>query len=152
MNELAKPEPAKAVAAFDEFKAQAQPNAPNPLMMIPADWRSSVAVLWTTNAHLLPSALALCARLKLYSGDGLTGEQVRAICKKLTAPEKAANHRFAADLLADLSGEVAAVLRSARIKEQTEAMREEGERFTAKRGLANADDLFPAIDFASLDG
>lgn len=84
-------------------------NPPNPLLMLPVDWILPVSKLWATNAHLLPSPLAICARLKLYEGDGLETADVERITAALMKPTRAAQHKFAADLLADLSQLVADV-------------------------------------------
>ncbi len=141
---LVRPEPARPVSPStgDGFAAHAQPNPPNPLRLIPADWREAVAVLWTCNAHLLPSALALCSRLRVYQESaGLTTDEVRAICRVLVEPERAARHRFAADLLADLAGMVGECKARRKGREQTARMREDGEAFKAP-GLSGPGELF----------
>lgn len=133
------------------FRAYANPNPPNPLMMLPPDWREPVAVLWTTNAHMLPSALAVCARLRLYAGQGLTTDDVETICRVLCEPARAATHQFAAQLLADLAGMADQALKRRKAAEQTARMREEGRAF-AGRGLAGPGQLFPEFGVPGQDG
>lgn len=142
MNDLAALDSA---ASYDGFSRQAKPDPPNPLTLIPHDWRQPVAILWTTNAHLLPSALALCSRLRLYAEDGLTAAEVKTICRVLTEPERAARHKFAADLLADLSGLVATCNSRRKNLAETARLRGQSEAFRAA-GLTGLGDLFPGVD------
>jgi hypothetical protein len=115
-DELA-PKPAGPVAVA----TQDQRNA---LRMIPPDWRKPVAFFWMCNAHLLPTALPVCARLKVWIADGLSLEDGKNIFRALVSPERAAEHRFAADLLAELANRVAEVMRQRRVRDEMQKRRE----------------------------
>lgn len=86
--------------------------APNPLRMVPKEWRECVSFFWLMNQHLLPAVTPLAARLKVYHADGLTLDDLRAILRQLASPRRQANHKFAADLLADLAELVGLALAS----------------------------------------
>jgi hypothetical protein len=119
-------------ASADPLAQQFDQNPPNPLMLIPREWVKPAAVLWTTNQHLIPSPLALCSRLRIYEQQGLTADDLQRIVAELTKPERAATHRFAADLLADLSQLTANVFERRRMDEQSRRNQEERQREEAE--------------------
>lgn len=87
-------------------------NPPNPLLMLPFEYRQAAAMLWAANSHILPSALALCSRVRLYAEPGAGGhrlepEDFRVIVARLLDPAAQAGHKFGGDLLAALAGWVA---------------------------------------------
>ena len=105
------------------------------LRTLPKEYRAEVSRVWMFNAHLLPSPLVLCVRTKYWISEcGLTAADLGEIVAKLMAPERSAKHRFAADLVTDLSTEVGIVTQ--RRKSQREA--EERRRMDDRRD-AHAD-------------
>jgi hypothetical protein len=96
----------------------------NPMMLIPADWVDPVAVLWLANFHLLPSALALTASLRILAEHGLTTADAHALCRKLLEPGQRATHKFASDLIADMNATGAELIRRRKAAAETAARRE----------------------------
>ena len=109
--------------------AKHKPTTDNPLLLIPSDWRNPVAVLWMCNAHLLPSSLALCSTLRVYSEHGITSEQIATIVRRLLDPERRQRHKFASDLIADLSGLVAESIKSSKVREEANARRQDADEW-----------------------
>lgn len=76
----------------------------NPLTLLPPEVRPAVARLWLCNHHLLQTALALCSTLRVYLDEQpITTDDVNRICATLLKPAIRAKHKFASDLLSDLS-------------------------------------------------
>ena len=110
----------------------------NPLLLLPPGAaRAALSKLWMANSHLFPGALALATTLRLYLDDhGLTIPDMVDVCHRLLAPERRATHRFASDLIADLSGLVAEVLkrRAAQERQDERKRLDHKERTEAIRG------------------
>lgn len=106
----------------------------NPLTIVPADCRAAVAKLWACNSHLLPSALALSSRVRVYLDERtLTAADVEDIANRLVQPERAARHKFAGDLLADLAALVSEKIKSNKAREECEARRKESAAFDVSK-------------------
>jgi hypothetical protein len=117
--------PARRPANWTELAATA---TANPLKLLPTELRPAVARLWMCYAHLLPSALPLCATIRVdLDSTPLDAADLEKIVGRLLQPEKRANHRFASDLLTDLSALVADTIRTKRARAETEARRTTGE-------------------------
>lgn len=78
-----------------------------PLRQLPTDWRAPVWDFWSFWSHLLPTQLSLATRLRQWRAGGLTLERMREAFERINRPERAAQFRFAGDLLAALAGEIA---------------------------------------------
>lgn len=97
--------------------------------------------LFLCNSHVLQSALALCSTLRVYLDEyPLTPDDVNAICAKLLRPEVRARHKFAADLIADLSRLVANRLRKREAQREVAVRAAETKAFAVKKVIAA--DLF----------
>ncbi len=101
----------------------------NPLLIVPeGEARRAVTRLWMCNAHLIPSALSLCARIRVYLDERtLSPEDVARIADRLVQPELAQRHRFAGDLLADLARLAAEQAAWNEARAANDAMRREAE-------------------------
>lgn len=94
------------------------------LRALPEEYRKPAAFFWGLNAHLLPTPLTLVFRLQVWiAKEGLTIDECREAFNALASPERAQNHRFAGDLLADLAAEVARVTGRRRQRAAEEAWR-----------------------------
>ncbi len=112
----------------------------NPLLMLPAECRVPVMRLWMCNAHLMSSALALCATFRLYVDEhGLAASDVESVCDRLLDPTRRAGHLGSWVLMAELSALVADTLKTNKAREECEARRLEG--YAAVKA-ANCGDLF----------
>jgi hypothetical protein len=104
----------------------------NPLLLVPKDCRAEITRLWMCNSHLLPSALALCSRVRSYLDEcEVDAEDIRAIAVKLAQPEFAERHRFAGDLLADLAACVNRAAERNRSVRENQKRRSESDQFEA---------------------
>lgn len=96
----------------------------NPLLLVPADCRPPMLRLWMCNAHVLPSALALAATLRVYLDERtLDPDDLPGIVDRLLLPEVRAKQRFASDVLADLALFVSEARTRRAAREATEARR-----------------------------
>lgn len=83
----------------------------NFLKQLPPEWRKPVGYFWAFNGHLLPDAMELAARLRVWrEKDGLTLPDLIAVIRTLVQPERSARHQFPGQLMADLAAEVAKVV------------------------------------------
>ena len=106
------------LATRDAAAALPPDPAAQALKALPAEYRKAVGYLWALNAHLLPTPTPLAMRFQVWiRHEGLTPEDCRAAVRGVTRAEAQAGHRFAADLLADLSGAVASALGRRRSRE-----------------------------------
>ncbi|WP_157469156.1 hypothetical protein [Gemmata sp. SH-PL17] len=76
----------------------------NPLTAVPQECRQAVAKLWMCNEHLFASSLAICATIRVYLEEQkVTPEDIERIVSRLLKPDLRAGHKFASDVIADLS-------------------------------------------------
>lgn len=91
----------------------------NPLDMVPDAYLPDVIELWSLNQHMLPNALPLCARVKLWvAEENLTADEFHRIALVLRKPERAAQHTYAGQFLADLAVLVAATVKDRENRER----------------------------------
>lgn len=137
-NEIAtRPDRTPARSNWTELAQRAETN---PMLLVPeGPARLAVTRLWMTNTHLIPSALALCSRIRVYLDERtLTAEDVVRIATRLTRPEVAQRHKFAGDLLADLARMAAEAAARNEARAAVDDMRREAREVQAAR----AGDLF----------
>lgn len=109
-----------------DLAAHASEKRLRPLDVLPEPYRKPVGFFWALNKHLLPTPTPLALRFQVWiAKEGLTAAEVRSVLNTLVSPERAAGHRFASDLLADLAADVAAILRQRRQREEQERRRQE---------------------------
>jgi hypothetical protein len=102
------------------------------LEVLPPAFRRVAGYFWAMNSHLLPTPTPLALRVAVWVRDeGLTADEFRAVVHALSRPARQANHRFAADLLADLAAEADAVVKRRRRDDRSAAERAEAERHAA---------------------
>lgn len=105
--------------SLDPAKAEA-----NPFRMIPKEYRRPLAFFWSLNQHMLPNALPLAARVRLWiEQQGLTVDELRKVLSQLSDPERSSRHQYAGQLLADLAGAVAVICDQRRRREAAEERR-----------------------------
>lgn len=119
--------------ALDPAKAQE-----NPFRMVPKEYRRPLAFFWSLNQHMLPNALPLAARVRLWiDKHGLTADELRRALGKLSDPERSSRHQYAGQLLADLAGEVATVCGERRRLDEMLQRRRDAEAVRAGRPREN---------------
>ena len=129
-----------ARAGNSNWLALAQTGSTNPMLLIPADLRPAVSRLWMCNAHLLPSALALCSTIRVYVDElPLTANDFERIVSRLLTPERRATHRFASDLLTDIATLTAEAVKA---KQNAEQLAELRDSVAAVAGGVRLSDLF----------
>jgi hypothetical protein len=106
----------------------------SPLKMLPEEWRKPVSFFWMCNAHLLPSSLSVCARLKFWISEGLLLEDAQKVFRLMLSPEKSASYQYAGQLMADLSANVDEIIKRKRAAERQAKFEREAE--DAKRASA----------------
>lgn len=97
---------------------------PNPLKLLPREWRKPVSFFWMFNAHILKDSTAICARFRMWIEYGLTLDDAKKIMRSLTSPEVAAVQRGSWDVLADLAQKVAETLKRNKEEAAMKARRE----------------------------
>lgn len=118
--------------------------APNPLLMIPAEWLDQFMTLWGCNRTHFPSPMELCVRLRQYAKRGLTAAEFRAIVDRLTQPERQVRHRFPADVLTDLAGLTAKAIRARIAREEAAARRKPAPPAAPRSLVRRLADIFRA--------
>jgi len=113
----------------------------NPLRdLIPAECRPAVTRLWLVNSHLIPSALALCATVRVYLDEQeISSRDIAGIVARLLQPEARMKHKFASDLIADLSRMVCEVAKSNEARDQCERLRDEATDFETRAKVIPGD-------------
>jgi hypothetical protein len=91
------------------------------LSKLPADWAEPVGYFCACKLYLLKTRLPLVMNLKYWMAKGLALGEAKVIFRRLCDPDVARNHNFENQLMADLAGMVADVLRRKRMV--TEMMR-----------------------------
>ncbi len=125
---------APAKAAGSDWQSLAARQDANPMQAVPHDCRPAVARLWMCNAHLFPSALALCATVRLYLDEQpITTDDVNSIVGRLLQPEARSRQKFASDVLADMSRMVAEACKRNVAREEAAKRKEDGEQFAAAK-------------------
>lgn len=99
-------------------------------MVAPAEVRAAVARLWTCNAHLFPSAIAVaCTVRDFLDTQEITHDDVNGIVERLLLPDVRQRHRGAWDVIADLSRFVAEAAARNKSRREAEERRRQGEAF-----------------------
>jgi hypothetical protein len=82
-----------------------------PLTLVPAAWRPVVWEWWGGWSHLLHDQLPVTIRVRRWIAEGdLNLDDLRAAFAAIDDPQRAATLRYAGDLLAELTAEVARVV------------------------------------------
>lgn len=102
MSQLATPGNGQIMLNLEGFRAAMK----KPLRLLPESVRPAALQVWTCNRHLagLESPLPLAARMSVWiERHGLQADDAADCLNELLAPDSAAKHRFASDLLCELA-------------------------------------------------
>lgn len=134
MSSAIQPAPARPAAkAGSEWLSIATRADANPLTIVPEGCRPEVVRLWLCNSHLFASSLPLCSTVRVYLDEQeITADDVNTIVARLLQPDARARHRFASDVLADLSRMVAEAVKRNKARQQCERLARERKAFDVK--------------------
>lgn len=124
-----------AIRTDDGLAPAAKAGPPNPLKMLPPEWRAPVSFFYAVYSDTLKGTTGLVARFRLWmKDDGLTLAEAKAVMKRLMRPARAGEIQFPGQLMAALADEVVEELRTRRMRaRQIERQREQAE-IDAHRG------------------
>ena len=118
----------------------------NPLLIVPSKVAKSVSFFLACYAHLQRPGfqMSVAFRVKFWiESEGLTVDGLKKSFRMICRPERQVNHRTVGDLMADLSGVVADVLKEERKKEAERQWKRE--QADAERAKAPASEFRKAL-------
>lgn len=100
----------------------------NPTLVVPAEVRPHLGLLYGCNAHLLAGQMqSLYWRVRLYLDQGLPAEAVPHIVKRMLDPERQLGQTYASDFFRDLASLVLDARQRWRRYQEQQARQDKGE-------------------------